>query len=125
MIFGGQEQDSDQRRTTLGLAFLVLGLILLMWAWGSWIYRASNTAKPIAVGRAEDTPNDAEKAVRIAPSMLVGGVLLVVVFLAASFVFVRSSRRYRQSLGRRGAAPSNTSDVWSMHKLKDFDDSGG
>jgi hypothetical protein len=120
MIFGGQEEDTPQRRTTMGLAFLVLGLVLLMWAWGSWIYRTSTAAKPIAVGRTADTPEETVKAVRIAPGMLAGGVLLVVVFLAASFVFVRASRRYRQSLGRRAAPPSDTSDVWSMHKLKDF-----
>lgn len=125
MIFGGQEQESEQRRTTMGLGFLVVGLILLMWAWGSWIYRTSTAAKPLVVGRAAETADETEKAVRIAPGMLVGGVLLVVVFLAASFVFVRASRRYRQSLVRRGSPPSDTTDVWSMHKLKDFDDSGG
>lgn len=125
MIFGGQEQETEQRRTTMGLAFLVIGLVLLMWAWGSWIYRTSTAAKPIVVGRMAEAPDETEKAVRIAPGMLVGGVLLVVVFLAASFVFVRASRRYRQSLTRRGSPPSENTDVWSMHKLKDFDDSGG
>ena len=125
MIFGGQEQDIEQRRTTMGLGFLVLGLVLLMWAWGSWIYRTSSRAQPIAVDRASDNAEESARAVRIAPGMLLGGVLLFVVFLAATFVLVRASRRYRQSLTRRGAPPSDTSDVWSMHKLKDFDDSGG
>ena len=122
MIFGGQDQDIEQRRTTLGLAFLVLGLVLLMWAWGSWIYRTSTRAQPIAVDRASDDADEKAKAVRIAPGMLLGGVLLFVVFLAATFVFVRSSRRYRMSLGRRGAQPSDTTDIWSMHKLKEFPD---
>ncbi len=125
MPFGESEQDAQQKRTTMGLGFLVLGLILMMWAWGSWIYRTSTTARPQIIGRSAETTEETEKAIRIAPSMLAGGVLLVVVFLAATFVFVRSSRRYRQSLTRRGAAPTSASDVWSTHRLKDFDDSGG
>ena len=125
MTAGANSQEIEQRRVTMGLAFLVVGLVLLMWAWGSWIYRASNTAKPIAVSRADGDVEQTVKTVGIAPGMLIGGVILVVVFLAASFVFVRASRRYRQSLARRGSPPTEASDVWSMHKLKDFDDSGG
>jgi hypothetical protein len=125
MTIAEDNREIEQRRMTVGLGFLVVGLVLLMWAWGSWIYRASNTAKPIAVNRAEDAAEQTVKTVAIAPGMLVGGVILVVVFLAASFVFVRASRRYRQSLVRRGSPPSDTTDVWSMHKLKEFDDSGG
>lgn len=125
MTPGEEKLEADQRRTTMGLAFLVVGLVLLMWAWGSWMYRASSVAKPIAMGRVAEAPEQTQKVVGIAPGMLVGGVLLLVVFLAASFVLVRASRRYRKSLTRRGTSPSDSTDVWSMHKLKDFDDSGG
>lgn len=125
MTAADESREIEQRRMTMGLGFLVVGLVLLMWAWGSWIYRTANTAKPIAVSRVEGDGEQAVKTVGIAPGMLIGGVILVVVFLAASFVFVRASRRYRQSLSRRSSAPSDTTDVWSMHKLKDFDDSGG
>lgn len=119
MLFGEHEQDA-QKRTTLGLAFLVLGLVLLMWAWGSWMYRTSTAAKPIAVSRSVDAGEESEKAVRIAPAMLVGGILLVVVFLAATFVLVRSSRRYRQSLLKRRGAATTSDDVWAMHRPKEF-----
>ena len=122
MLFSGQNQDLEQRRTMLGLAFLVMGLILLMWAWGFWIYRTSTRAQPIAVGKATEDADDSAKAARIAPGMLLGGVLLFVVFLAATFVFVRSSRRFRSSLGRRARKPSDTTDIWAMHKLKEFPD---
>ena len=126
MIFGGQEQDIEQRRTTLGLAFLVLGLLLLMWAWGSWMYRASTSAststKTIAADRDGEPDEKTEKAIRIATPMMLGGVILVIVFLAASFVLVRASRRYRDSLRRTGPKPSDSSDVWAMHKLREFPD---
>lgn len=121
MLFGEPNQDIH-KRTTLGLAFLVLGLVLLMWAWGSWIYRTSTAAKPLVVGRSADAIEEGERAARIAPAMLVGGVLLIVVFLAATFVLVRSSRRYRQSLLKRGAPPTQSEDVWSMHKPREFAD---
>ena len=124
MGFGGND-DTPQSRTTLGLAFLLVGLILMMWAWGSWIYRTSKAVPPIAVNRTNDAPDESVKVVRIAPGMIVGGVLLVVVFLAASFVLVRASRRYRQSLGRKAPASTDASDVWSMHKLKNFSDDDG
>lgn len=122
MIFGGQDQDIEQRRTALGLAFLVLGLLLLMWAWGSWMYRTSTRAKPIAIERTDSVDDDSEKAVKMAPGMLVGGVVLVVVFLIGSMVFVRASRRYRLSLNRKANAPTDATDVWSMHRLKDYSD---
>ncbi len=122
MTVADDNREFEQRRMTMGLGFLVVGLVLLMWAWGSWIYRTANAAKPIAVSRAEGDGEQTVKTVGIAPGMLVGGVILVVVFLAASFVFVRASRRYRQSLVRRGLPPSDTTDVWSMHKLKEFPD---
>lgn len=123
MAFGSNE-DSPQNRTTIGLAFLVVGLILLMWAWGSWIYRTSKAAPPLAV-KSSNASEESVRAVGIAPGMIVGGVLLFVVFLAASFVLVRASRRYRQGLLRKSAAPTDSSDVWAMHKVKDYSDSDG
>lgn len=122
MIFGGQDQDLEQRRTALGLAFLVLGLMLLMWAWGSWMYRTSTRSKPITVERSSEVDEDSEKAARMAPEMLIGGIVIVVVFLVGSLVFVRASRRYRKSLKRRPGEPTDTTDVWAMHKLKEFPD---
>lgn len=121
MALGGGD-ESPQNRTTLGLAFLVVGLLLLMWAWGSWIYRTSKAVPPIAVTRAADVPEESARFMGLVPGMLIGGVLLLVVFLAATFVLVRSSRRYRQSLTRKSAAPTDSSDVWSMHRV---DDSSG
>ena len=123
MAFGGNE-DSPQNRTTMGLAFLVVGLVLLMWAWGSWIYRTSKAAPPLAI-KNTDVSEGSVRAVGLSSGMIVGGLLLLVIFLAASFVLVRASRRYRQGLLRKDRPATDSSDVWSMHRVKDFSDSDG
>jgi len=117
--------DMEQRRSRLGLLFLVAGVLLVLWAWGSWIYRTSTRAASgiVAVDVADDAPVDAAKVIRAAPMVLLGVALVVLAFLVASYVFVRASRRYRQSLERRPNPPTDSTDLWSMHKLKDFDDS--
>jgi uncharacterized membrane protein YidH (DUF202 family) len=120
----GSSDDTPQNRTTLGLAFLVIGLLLLMWAWGSWIYRTSKAIPPIAVKGAADSTDESTRFLGVAPGMILGGVLLMVVFLAASFVLVRASRRYRRSLTRRPTVATDASDVWSMHKVRDSSDDG-
>ena len=39
---------TDHKRIRLALVFLLLGLLLLVWAWGSWAYRMSvSTATPM------------------------------------------------------------------------------
>lgn len=35
----------DDRRTRAGLVLLVAGTLLLVWAWGSWIFRTSDSSE--------------------------------------------------------------------------------
>lgn len=35
----------DDRRTRAGLFLLVAGTLLLVWAWGSWIFRTSDSSE--------------------------------------------------------------------------------
>jgi ABC-type Fe3+ transport system permease subunit len=123
MIFGGA--DKEQHRMKIGLVFLVVGVLLVLWAWGSWIYRTSNRTEGVAVAVdvTHDAPAEKVKAVRAAPMVLLSVTLVVLAFLVASYVLVRASRRYRMTLERRANPPTDTRDVWSMHKLKDFEDS--
>ncbi len=123
MIFGGTERE--QHRVKYGVLFLVVGVVLMLWAWGSWIYRTSKTSEgaSLAGDLGAQTLGETEKAVRLAPSVLLGVALVILVFFVASYVFVRASRRYRMSLERRTAAPTDSRDVWSTHKLKSLDDS--
>jgi hypothetical protein len=45
---------TDHKRVRLALVFLLLGLLLLVWAWGSWAYRTSvSTATPMMTDPAD------------------------------------------------------------------------
>ena len=115
---------SDQHRTRLGLPFLVLGTILMLWAWGSWIYRASNPLET-AGATSEHLPAPSTKtvrAVRISPLILVVGLVLVLLFFFGSYAIVRAARRYRDLVGRKRPPPTPSDDVWTMHKLQDRPD---
>ncbi len=46
-------------------------------------------------------------------------LILVVVFLFGSYAVLRASRRFRDSLSTRDRSPSDSSDVWAMHKAPD------
>lgn len=57
---------------------------------------------------------------KLAPALsvfLLTGLLLALVFLLASYVLVRVSRRIRRSIDWRPAAPTAAEDVWAMHRL--------
>ena len=123
ITFGQQEP----KRIRLGMVFLAAGIVLVLWAWGSWIYRASTTtAVPPSVrvldnhsGSVQDESpvvNQTEAA-GLLPVFLMFGFILVIVFLVGSYVLVRTTRRYRAGLTRTRSPPTDTSDVWSMHQL--------
>lgn len=128
----GRFSAGQHKRTRTGVSCFVAGVLLLLWAWGSWIYRTSVTGSELAAAQAEplDRTPEATEVVRALPLFLLVGLLLVLAFLAGSYVLVRSSRRYRKhrwQSGRltqhSGSATSQMDDVWAMHKLPDDTDS--
>ncbi len=131
---------SEQHRGRLALLFLVIGSLLLLWAWISWIYRASAPSDGLSVGArpamqvvdGDDVEPDAlapvdqdrrrEAAVRLGGPTLLAGFLLILLFLGGSFVIVRATRRYLAATLRRRGTPTVSDDVWSMHKLPNESD---
>jgi hypothetical protein len=110
---------SSVNRLKLGLVFLALGVVLLLWAWGNWIYRSSNglsegsvTVEHVAGARSPATM----QAVQASPLVLMVGFFLVIVFLVGSYAIVRGSRRLREAILYEKPAPTASDDVWSMHK---------
>lgn len=110
---------SSTNRLKLGLVSLALGVVLLLWAWGNWIYRSSNgfsdgavAAEHAVAGRSPA----AMQAVRASPFVLMVGFFLVIVFLVGSYAIVRGSRRLREALLYQKPKPTASDDVWSMHK---------
>lgn len=119
-MMGGQEL-SDQHRLRIGLVVLVTGVILMLWAWGSWAYRLSAEKPDPRIGtRIVEAPT--EQQVQAAGAMR---WFLVVVFVVAvggllgSYVLLRMARRYRESANRSRPPATNYPDAWSMHRLPD------
>ena len=117
-------RGSDQHRTRFGLVFLVIGIILLLWAWGSWIYRASSTVeREGAIAQSVPTPSpDAVRAVRLSPLILLVGLLLVLLVLFGSYALIRAARRYRALADRKRPPPTPADDVWAMNKPRNRED---
>ena len=117
MLLG--EPGTEQHRTRLGLMMLCIGIILLLWTWGSWIYRASVPVK--VEGHATDmvAEHSAQRvlALRTSPLFLMVFFVLILAFLVGSFVVVRMIRRYRAALEHERPTPTASEDVWSMQRV--------
>lgn len=110
---------SSVNRLKLGLVSLALGVALLLWAWGNWIYRSSNGLNEGSV--AAEHPAGARspaalQALQASPFVLMVGLFLVIVFLVGSYAIVRGSRRLREAILYEKPKPTASDDVWAMHK---------
>ena len=123
-MLGGEHTDS--RRTRVGLAVLMAGLVALGWAWGNWAFRASRESQAEVVRPVDRPPmeNHREQAVvRSLPLVLLSVFAVLLVFLAASYVIARAARRARAEAGRRADTPTAAADVWATHAVRDdFDE---
>ena len=117
-------RDSDQHSKRLGLPLLVIGIILMLWAWGSWIYRASKSVEregTIAQNVTSPSPNTI-LAARLSPLVLLVGLFLVLLVLFGSYALIRAVRRYRALADRKRPPPTPADDVWAMNKLRHRDE---
>ncbi len=114
---------SDQHRKRMGLPLLVIGIILMLYAWGSWIYRAPKSAeREGAIARYVSAPNsDSVLAVRLSPLVLFVGLFLVLLVLFGSYALIRAARRYRAIADRKRPPPTPADDVWAINKLRNRD----
>ena len=79
---------------------------------GAWLL-AQATADDPGAGGADP------RRVQAMSQLLLWLFLLVLLFLVASLIILRTSRRFRATLEHRRATPTNTEDVWAMHRLPD------
>lgn len=118
---------SEQYRTRVAFLFLVVGLALMFWAWGSWIFRASApataaripTASAITGDSPENiaSPRERVRVVRAVWQFLFFGLVLVMLVIFGTYTTVRAVRRYRATLEAKGKSPTDARDAWSMYKL--------
>lgn len=117
-------RGSEQHHKRLGLPLLVIGIILMLWAWGSWIYRSTiRVERERAIIQDVPAPSsETIRAVRLSPLILLVGLLLVLLVLFGSYTLIRAVRRYRAHADRKRPPPTPSEDVWAMNKLRNHDD---
>lgn len=142
-------------RVRTGTAILLIGMVLVLWAWGNWVYRltprgdaphptraptaggappANTNAAPVttpaipstsgaAGSSASDSkaPDQKRTAARMALVVVIGGVVIVAVFVGA-IALARAARRWRAAASRRRLPPSITGDVWALHQAPELED---
>lgn len=117
-------RGADQHRIRFGLVFLIIGTILLLWAWGSWIYRAANPVDT-ETAIAQNAPaagSDTARAFLLSPFVIIIGLILLLLVLFGGHALIRASRRYRDLANRKRPPPTPADDVWAMNKLRNRDD---
>ena len=125
------ELAAEQRRIKLGFAALVLGLLLVFWAWGSYLFRASTAARAQAIARVQvatndgtlegANPTDRAKIARALWLFLVFGLLVVFLILFGTYAIIRAGRRYRAQIERDRPPATNADDAWEMHTVPQSD----
>lgn len=121
MPFG--TSGSDGKRIVAGFAFLVFGLLLVLWAWGSFVIRATSSEIVGAQASSEVTGFTPEQAaaVNAVPWFLMVAFVLILTFITASVVLVRAARRHRAAADDGHRTPTRSQDVWAMHRLPEDD----
>lgn len=126
--------ESEPRHLTLAAILLVLGVLLLLFSWGSWLFRSGAGQQEPLTARAS-TPNEVptstvtpdrksnrSRAIRIMPLVLVVTMLLTLVVLIGVVLVRRGARRYFATQSRQRASPTMSEDVWSQHRLTSEDE---
>ena len=131
MILG--QPGTEQYRTRLGALFASIGVGMILSAWGMWVIRDSDAARADAIVRAgggvvapstiSGGGDRAERieAARALPMMLLFIFFVVLTILIGTLVIVRAIRRHRVAVEHEQAEPTDSSDVWSQHRVPEYE----
>lgn len=97
----------DEKRTRAGILFLVAGTLLVVWAWGSWVFRTSET--PEASGKVVDS-GAAGEATGVGSTVVVVGVAALAGFALVGYLLLRRSRRRTAKRDVHFASSGGTND---------------
>ena len=96
----------ERNRIRNGLIILVSGVVLVLWAWGCWLFRTDQPGTMPPTMSSETTEASGESGPISTPLLLVASaVVLFVALLGGYAVATRNSRR-REFLDRRRLPPS-------------------
>lgn len=118
------KSTAASNRLRIGTVVLVGGASLVLFGVGSWMYRTSAVAPPTlrdaAIDDAVSEP-PTEPVVALA-RLLVIALIVAFVVLFASLLIHRIARRHFANLRRSRSTPTDSTDVWSMHRTPDITD---
>lgn len=119
-LFG---DDSEATRIRFGLISLVMGVILIVWAGGNWMYRTTVSARPVSAADQLDNSTITDPVTPVAglARLLVLGGLVLTVVLIGSFVLSRAARKYFGRQQRQRLRPTDAADTWSLGDRPDTD----
>lgn len=121
-----ESSGSDLRRIRHAIVILVIGIVVILWSWGNWVYRTSTPPPEIPLAQTQSDAPDAVrvKAVSHLPQILMYSLIIGVVALFGGYALLRASRRYYEAADRKRAGPTVTPDAWAMHKVAHDDEDG-
>lgn len=132
--------EADRKRNRRALFVFLIGLVFVIWAWMNMVVRVMYGASNVPIDSVSPLDGDPPESrtvsderrkekgrllARSATPLLLVGLLLVLVFLAGTYVLVRSSRRFLERTRRERAPPTPVPDIWSMHKAPEFPEEEG
>jgi len=107
----------------VGIVLLLAGVLLILWAWGNWVFRAS---RPESTSRffdshAADLKVQSATAVAVLPQILMYAMAIVLVVLFGSYALVRAFRNYREPFSSSRPPSTPVQNIWRMHKVPEYD----
>lgn len=112
----------ERRRFRVGILVLSLGIILMLWAWGNWMYRATMVAESLPAAQPASTNGaSTSNAATALARLLIYGFILVIAILLGSFVVIRAMRRNMAAATRRPAEPTPAPEIWGASQANQPD----
>ena len=107
-----------RRRLRVGIFMLAFGVVLIVWAWASWLYRYSAESRPPA-GATRIIPRGGDQAVPLGALAvwLALGFALFLIVLLSSYALARAKRRHFANQRDARQTATQSEDLWSRHRL--------
>lgn len=132
--------EDDQRRNRTALIVFLAGVLLVLWAFGTLVYRTSiqrpehiehpeqSTRSPVesasaSAGRVPPGLSSKNvKATSATAMMFLLALALLMLFIMGSYILIRGSRRYQQWVGQKRSSSTPSEDLWAIHRTPALDD---
>ena len=96
----------ERNRIRNGPILLVSGVVLVLWAWGCWLYRTDQPGGIPATVPTETTEASAASSPVSTPLLLVTSAVILLLALFGGYVIAMKKSRRRELIDRRRFPPS-------------------